>query len=237
MKPPIVQSRQGLTIAGGGPFSTAALKRALARGPDLVAADGGADRLLALGARPKAVIGDMDSISHAARASLGDTIHEIGEQATTDFDKVLRSVQGPFALALGFAGGRMDHGLAVLHGLVQHGVAEGGGWPVLVLGPKDLAFHAPPGREIVLKMRPGDPLSLFPLDRVQGESQGLEWPIKGLQFSPTGQIGTSNRVTGREVRLRIDGPGMLVIVPLARLDAALTALVPGYAAPQSSRGR
>ncbi|MFT4149884.1 MAG: thiamine diphosphokinase [Paracoccaceae bacterium] len=227
MKQAIVQSRKGVTIAGGGPFSARLLSRALLRAPCLVAADGGADRLLSLGEEPAAVIGDMDSISPAARQRLAGRLHEIGEQTTTDFDKVLQSVEAPFALALGFAGGRMDHGLAVMHGLVRQG-----GFPVLVLGPKDLAFHAPPGREMALHLQPGDPLSLFPLDGVTGESTGLEWPVKGLDFHPARVIGTSNRVTAPEVRLRFDGPGMLVILPLARLDAAISGLVPRYLRPR-----
>lgn len=237
MNRPILESASGLTVAGGGAISAAGLARARARAPVLVAADGGADRLLALGTEPQAVIGDMDSISAPARARLAGRIHELPEQATTDFDKVLRSVSAPFALALGFAGGRMDHGLAVMHGLVRHGIAGQGGWPVLVLGTRDFAFHAPPGQLLRLDMCRGDPFSLFPLDRVCGESRGLDWPISGLGFSPAGQIGTSNRVTEGPVELRIDQPGMLVILPIARLDAALSALVPGYAAPPSARGR
>lgn len=224
----IVQSRAGITVAGGGPFSRSLLARALMRAPVAVAADGGADRLLSMDCLPQAVVGDMDSISAGGQARLADRLHPIPEQATTDFDKALRSVAAPFALALGFAGGRMDHGLAVMHGLVRHT-----GFPVLVLGPKDLAFHAAPGVELCLRLRPGDPLSLFPMDAVTGDSAGLEWPIHGLAFHPARVIGTSNRVTAPAVRLRFDGPGMLVILPLSRLDAAISALVPQYLPPRS----
>lgn len=229
MNSPIVQYQDPVTIAGGGPFSPSVLDRALRRAPNLVAADGGADRLLSLGQEPLAVLGDMDSISDSARARLADRLHEITEQSTTDFDKVLRSVTAPFALALGFAGGRMDHGLAVMHGLTRHR-----DFPVFVIGAKDLAFHAPAGQDVHLQLRRGDPVSLFPLDAVQGQSDGLEWPIAGLNFHPARQIGTSNRATDAAVRLRFDGPGMLVILPLSRLDAAISALVPPYLRPQSS---
>jgi thiamine pyrophosphokinase len=37
-------------------------------------------------------------------------------------------------------------------------------------------------------------------------------------------IGTSNQVVARSVRLEFDGPGMLVILPRRRLDAAIAAL-------------
>jgi thiamine pyrophosphokinase len=38
-------------------------------------------------------------------------------------------------------------------------------------------------------------------------------------------IGTSNEVAEGPVQLRLDGPGMLAILPRGRLDAALTGLL------------
>lgn len=219
MNPVIVQSSDGVTLVGGAPVSAAAFRLALSRAPRLVAADGGADRALAAGHRPEAVIGDFDSISHAARASLGpDRLFPIAEQLTTDFDKVLRSVAAPFTLALGFTGARIDHGLAVFNTLVRQADRR-----CLVLGSRDVVFHCPP--ELDLRLSPGDRLSLFPMARVTGRSTGLEWPIDGLTLAPDGMIGTSNRVASRAVRLSVDGPGLLVILPRARLDAALRSLL------------
>lgn len=217
MNHPIVQSSEGVTFVGGGPVNGVLMREALARAPRLVAADGGADRALRLGHLPEAVIGDMDSISAAARARLAGRVFPLPEQATTDFDKVLRSVDAPFYLALGFAGARIDHGLAVFNALVRHADRR-----CIVIGPQDVVFHAPSRLELTL--RRGDRLSLFPMGRVRGESTGLEWPIGGIDFAPDAMIGTSNRVTDPRVRLRFDGAGMLVILPRARLDAALTAL-------------
>lgn len=220
MKSPIVQSLAGITLAGGGPFGRRDLGLCLARAPIAVAADGGADRLIRLGVMPKAVIGDFDSISDAARSWIPvENQYHVPEQSTTDFDKALRSIQAPFVLALGFAGARLDHGLAAMNTLARHPVRR-----CILVGPKDLAFAAPP--RLDLDLAPGDPLSLFPMAPVTGRSQGLEWPIAGLSFAPAGQIGTSNRVVARRVVLEFDGPGMLVILPRRRLDAVIRALVP-----------
>lgn len=219
MKSPIVQSTHGVTLAGGGPFTARDLVLALKRAPVAVAADSGADRLLRLGVAPQAVIGDMDSISAAARAAIpSDRQHLVAEQVTTDFDKALRLIEAPLVLALGFAGARMDHGLAALATLVAR--AER---PCILIGPKDLAFAAPP--RLVLDLSPGEPLSLFPMAQVTGRSEGLEWPISGIAFAPDGMIGTSNRVTARRVVLEFDRRGMLVILPRRRLDAAIRALL------------
>jgi thiamine pyrophosphokinase len=219
MNRPIVQSFGGITLVGGGPVSPAAIKAARIVAPVLVAADGGADRCLRAGMVPAAVIGDFDSISAHARGVLdAATLHPIAEQATTDFDKALRSVAAPFVLALGFTGARIDHQLAVFNVLVRRADQV-----CIVVGAKDVVFHAPP--HLTLPMRVGDRFSLFPMAPVTGHSQGLFWPIDGYDFTPAGITSTSNRVSERQVRLQMDGPGMLVILPRARLQVAINALV------------
>lgn len=224
-----VQSTEGVTLVGAGPVVRRDLAFALARAPGLVAADGGADRVLALGRIPQAVVGDMDSLSDAARARLGAAaIHLVPEQETTDFDKALRAVAAPFVLALGFLGGRVDHELAVLRGLVASGAR------CLCLGRQDVVMALPAGRTD-LALRAGDRLSLFPLAPVTGESAGLDWPIGGIGFAPAGRIGTSNRVTSGPVVLEMAGPGMLCILPRARADAALAAVRRG-GGPTDARG-
>ena len=218
MNSPIVQSTRGVTLAGGGPFSARDLKLALKRAPVAVAADSGADRLLRFGVIPEAVIGDMDSISAQARAEIPvERQHLVAEQVTTDFDKALRLIKAPLVLALGFAGARLDHGLAAFTTLIARSEQ-----PCILIGPQDVAFAAPPRLDLALK--PGEPLSLFPMAAVTGRSEGLEWPIAGISFAPDGMIGTSNRVVASRVMLEFDRRGMLVILPRRRLDAAIRAL-------------
>lgn len=213
MKHPIVDSLQGITLVGGGPVSAAALARARALAPRIVGADSGADRLLRLGVTPEAVIGDMDSLSASARVRLADRLFPIAEQDTTDFDKALRLIAAPFVLGLGFAGARADHGLAVLNTLARHPDRR-----CFIIGARDVIFLCPP--ELQLDLPRGTRLSLFPMGPVQGESEGLRWPLSGLDFAPDGMIGTSNEVSG-PVRLRMQAPKMLVILPVRYLRAAL----------------
>ena len=121
MTPKIVSSARGVTLVGGGPVQGRMLAMALRRAPVLVAADGGADRVLAAGHMPVAVIGDFDSLSVEGRRLIpADRQHMIAEQDSTDFDKALRSIAAPFVLALGFAGARIDHGLAVFNTLLRY---------------------------------------------------------------------------------------------------------------------
>jgi len=216
----IVDSPDGVTLVGGGPVQARLLGLALRRAPVLVAADGGADRALAAGHVPVAVIGDFDSLSAEARRRIPpDRQHRIAEQETTDFDKALRSIAAPFVLALGFAGARIDHSLAVFNTLLRHP-----GRVCIVLGAEDAVFLCPP--DLTLRLPVGDRLSLFPMGAVRGTSDGLRWPIDGIALAPDGLIGTSNAVSGPSVRLRVDAARLLVILPRQRLDAVLDALLP-----------
>jgi thiamine pyrophosphokinase len=221
----VVESDHGVTLVGGAPVSRAALALALAHAPRLVAADGGADRALQLGHVPEAVIGDLDSLSESAKLRLSGRLHRIEEQETTDFDKALRAIRAPFVLGLGFAGARLDHGLAVLNALARHPDRR-----CLILTGQDVAFLAPERMEMSLPV--GSRLSLFPLGPVTGTSEGLRWPIKGLRFAPGGVIGTSNQVAGARMRLAFDAPRMLVILPRARLRRVLDA----FSLPSPARG-
>ena len=216
----IVDSPDGVTLVGGGPVQARLLGMALRRAPVLVAADGGADRALAAGHVPVAVIGDFDSLSAEARRRIPpDRQHRIAEQETTDFDKALRSIAAPFVLALGFAGARIDHSLAVFNTLLRHP-----GRVCIVLGAEDAVFLCPP--DLTLRLPVGDRLSLFPMGAVRGTSDGLRWPIDGIALAPDGPIGTSNAVSAPTVRLRVDAARLLVILPRRRLDAVLDALLP-----------
>ena len=44
-------------------------------------------------------------------------------------------------------------------------------------------------------------------------SEGLRWPVAGLDFRPDGRIGTSNAALGGPVRIGFDAPRMLVVLP------------------------
>ncbi len=96
--------------------------------------------------------------------------------------------------------------------------------PVVLIGRRDICFHLP--RELRLELSPGTRVSLFPMAAVGGRSEGLRWPIEGLDFAPDGRIGTSNVTEAAELRLTMEGPGMLAIMPRAVLAPVVHALSP-----------
>ncbi|KPQ04805.1 MAG: thiamine pyrophosphokinase Thi80 [Rhodobacteraceae bacterium HLUCCA12] len=224
-------STTGITLLGGGDLARGRLTRALALAPDLVAVDGGADHALAHGVTPRLALGDFDSISAAARRTLGaERLLHLPSQDDTDFDKALAMVDAPLILALGFTGARLDHTLAGMSTLVRNPQAR-----VIVDSGADLCFLAPP--RLNLALTPGSRLSLFPLAPLRCESAGLVWPTSGLAFDPAGLIGTSNTVTQGPVSLVPERPAMLVMVPAEALDAVIAALRQAPAWAGSDRAR
>jgi thiamine pyrophosphokinase len=82
----------------------------------------------------------------------------------------------------------------------------------------------------------GTRVSLFPMDRVSGRSDGLRWPIDGLEFHPARRIGTSNEATGGLVAIEAHEPGLLVILPRETLSVVARAML-DPAAPRWRAGR
>ncbi|WP_245999138.1 thiamine diphosphokinase [Paracoccus methylarcula] len=205
-----------MTVVGGGAIRPVELMTALSLAPTMVAADGGADRALSLGQAPDWVIGDLDSISSAAREIIpAERIVHVAEQDSTDFSKCLTRIASPFVLAVGFSGLRLDHTLAVLTALVNIRRP-----PAIMLNSEDIVLVAPP--RLTLPLMPGTRVSLYPMGPARGVSTGLEWPIEGIDFAPGMRVGTSNRATGL-VTLRLEGQ-MLLILPRETLMTVLTAL-------------
>ncbi|TJZ93984.1 thiamine diphosphokinase [Paracoccus gahaiensis] len=211
-----VRDPRGVTVIGGGAVASEDLDGALAVAPLLVAADGGADRAHDLGRAPDWVIGDLDSISDAARARVpGGRLLEVAEQDSTDFAKCLGRIDAPLIMAVGFAGLRLDHTLAALTALVQPEAPR-----VVMLASEDVILACP--ARIDLPLPAGTRVSLFPMGPARGTSRGLEWPIDGIEMTPGGRVGTSNRALG-PVSLRIEGP-MLLMLPRDCLGVVLGAL-------------
>lgn len=214
----IVSKNEPITLIGGGDPDQISLSLALRHSSSLVAADGGADRALEFGFAPQAVIGDFDSVTENALAQIPpEQQHRIAEQDSTDFEKALREIEAPLVIGVGFTGARMDHQLAVFNTLVRFPDKR-----CLLLGAHEVVFLCPP--TFLLELPKGSTVSLFAMGAVEGVSDGLEWPIRGLHFAPDGQSGTSNIATG-PIELSVTAPKMLVMLPRAAFDITVEALL------------
>lgn len=202
----IVSKNEPITLVGGAPVGTKLLSEAIAIAPLTVAADGGAKVLLECDHDPLAVIGDMDSLPGDLQARIPENrIHHIAEQDSTDFEKCLSRITAPLIVGVGFLGGRIDHQMAVQSVLSRYAHHR-----CLLIGMYDAMCVVPP--QFALDLPVGTRVSLFPMAPTKIASQGLQWPTEGLQFSPSGQIGTSNRSTGKLI-LAPQNSATLIILP------------------------
>ena len=193
------------------------LDMALNLAPVSVAADGGADSLLAHGSDPVAVIGDMDSISKNLIGRISkDRFHAVEEQDSTDFEKCLQRISAPMVVGVGFLGARLDHQMATQTNLVRYAHIK-----CLLLGELDAVFVVPPDFSIDLPKNTR--ISLFPMGEVMIQSRGLQWSTNGLEFAPDAQIGTSN-VSAGPVCLKPSGPKMLAILPVSHANLIFASL-------------
>lgn len=211
----------GVTLVGGGVWQEGDLETALARAPHAVAADGGADRLDAIGRTPEAIVGDMDSLRDPDRWAGRTRLLRVTEQDSTDLGKCLYSIDAPFFVGVGFTGGRLDHTLAALDALAAMPDKR-----LVLIGAEDVIFAPPPVWRIALE--PGTRVSLWPLSPVTPvASAGLRWPVDGLALAAGERVGTSNEAIAPQVAITFDHPGAVMILPRDTLDAVLDSLEVG----------
>ena len=213
----IVHSIDPVVMVGGadlGPEEFNIMQKEVAT---FIGVDGGADHLLAHGIIPSAVIGDLDSISDAARTAFAGLLHHIPEQDTVDFEKALTNISAPLIYALGFAGGRLDHTLAVLHVMGRHAET-----PVILLSADD-ASAIVPAQGITLHLPFGTRVSLMPLADARVDATGLKWPIIDQAMHPMHFTSPSNTVAEETVKIHAMGP-VVVTVPRGQAQALAKAV-------------
>lgn len=182
----------------------------------VIAADGGARHLLALGLPPRAVIGDMDSASpeelarcEAAGAAI---LRHQPEKDETDLELALfYAVQqgADWIRVIGAMGGRLDQTLANVLLLTLPALV---GVDVQLVADRQSAVVLPAGTHH-LRGSEGDTLSLIPLGGAACgvTTTGLSYPLRDetLSFGPA--RGVSN-VFGAELASVFVAEGMLLAV-------------------------
>ena len=219
MKAQTISFPCAVTLVGGGALDAQMLAEATRLAPVLVAADGAADRLRALGMDPALIVGDMDSLQD--RASWDpEKVLALEEQDSTDFEKCLYSTSAPGYVAAGFTGRRVDHMLAAFHALLRYPDKR-----VVLLGEEEVIASLPAARTFDISVDPGAVVSIYPLLPVKGtHSRGLKWSVEGLEMAPGRQIGTSNEAVEDNISIGFDGPGAILMLERRYLGALFEAL-------------
>ncbi len=184
----------------GGAFEDAAYYRVCAAAADLVvAADGGAEFLLAQGIRPDVVVGDFDSLAaggvdRLAAAGVDVVRHQIRKDLTDGelaVDEVMRRGAGEIWLA--GALGALDHSLghlAILWRLAAQGVPASLVAPHLcasvMVAPQSVSLDAPRGTRVSLVPLGGDAVVSL---------SGLDYPLERGVLPRDACLGLGNCVT------------------------------------------
>jgi thiamine pyrophosphokinase len=176
-----------LVVANGDTPSLALMRELAARAALVVAADGGADRALACGIRPAFVVGDLDSVTAAARAELGGAAFvSAPDPDSTDLQKAVQFAVDRGATSIDIVcagGGRIDHELANLSLLT---LSRNG--PPVHLHDDSFEVSLVAG-ETVVDGPPGTVVSLLAIGQCLGvTTRGLRWDLQdyALAFSPYG---------------------------------------------------
>jgi thiamine pyrophosphokinase len=182
----------------------------------LVAADHGADTLLALGLVPHVLIGDMDSVTAETRAALEakgvETVVLPVAKDETDLEMALRLAAdrgaGRIDVFGALGGPRLDHLLGAVFLL-------GAPW----LRGRDVRLRHRlqdlwlVGGDTVVYGHFGDLVSLLPLSPAVDDvwTDGLSYPLRGERLLQAASRGVSNQMSGEQARIR-HGAGDLLLV-------------------------
>jgi thiamine pyrophosphokinase len=174
----------------------------------VVAADGGANRLLALGIEPDAAVGDFDSLLGSTRRRLGAArLHERAEPDRTDLEKAIEFAVESGATDVTVAGasvGRLDHVLGAVAVLLD--------WSDRVaIRLLDADFVTERVRDRASFRAPiGTLVSLFSPTVAHGvTTQGLRWALRDATL-PRGTLGVHNEVASNPVTVRVRSGELLL---------------------------
>jgi thiamine pyrophosphokinase len=205
-----------LIFVNGTVPDLATLRRWVRPDDDILAADGGAHHAVAMGLRPRVIVGDLDSVEAALVESLVAQGTELEKHPTakneTDLElaieRALRDGATEIVL-LGALGGRLDQSLANVLLMAQRD------WPapIHLVDANEIATVIHGGEQIVLEAAPGSTVSLLPLSaEVTGITYtGMLYPLENATLLLGSTRGVSNEVVSHPATVRI-GAGIALVI-------------------------
>ena len=194
-------------VVAGGEYPTAAQPLAvLQNAPLVVCCDGAADRHIATGRTPDAIVGDGDSISDENREKYAHLLHIVPEQESNDQTKAVRYLmeRGKRRIAIvGATGRREDHTIGNISLLIEYARAG-----CDVCSFTDHGVFIPCNGTSTHKCRKRQQVSIFSITAKDLSADGLLYPI--YDFNNWWQ-GTLNECTGDEFTINAQGEYLLFI--------------------------
>ena len=194
-------------VVAGGDYPTAPQPlEVLHNAPFVVCCDGAADRYIATGHVPDAIVGDGDSISAYNRTKYASRLHIVAEQETNDQTKAVNFLLGKgmrHIAIVGATGRREDHTIGTISLLIEYARAG-----AQVRSFTDHGVFIPCNGDTTLKCRKGQQVSIFSITAKNLSAEGLLYPI--YDFTNWWQ-GTLNECTGEEFTIHAEGEYLLFV--------------------------
>lgn len=189
-----------LILANGDEPSPELFEKLRGKCDYFIAADGGGNTAINLGSPPDVVIGDLDSFQQNASYK-GRVLYD-ADQETNDLEKALNHAlfhKANRVDVLGATGRRLDHtlkNLSVMQRFNRHFD------PLAYYDDRLCSLILP--RDFSISLPSNHPVSLFPLSgKVDGiVTEGLEYRLKDESLENGRRDGSSNRTTGKSIRIR-----------------------------------
>lgn len=203
-----MQTYQVLLIGNGEALPARYLRKLAKQANYILAADGGADKALKAGVEPDAVIGDLDSISTAARTHMGARVWHVPTQQNTDLEKAICWAVAHHItsmLVVGFVGDRWDFSIGNLLVLARYApqlelAAVGKGWRLVPL-TRSRQFDCTPGKRV----------SIIPLTTCHELTlAGLTYPLVRQTVHPGTTLTLSNQTTATDFCVSFTQGSLLV---------------------------
>jgi thiamine pyrophosphokinase len=194
-------------VVAGGDYPTATQPQKILSGAAfVVCCDGAADRYIATGKVPDAIVGDGDSISPGNREKYAHVLHCIAEQETNDQTKAIRFLKerGMHRIAIvGATGRREDHTIGNISLLMEY-MREG----LEVESFTDYGYFLPCKGTSTHNSRKGQQVSIFNMTARRLRADGLLYPI--YDFTNWWR-GTLNECTGDSFTIEAEGEYLLFV--------------------------
>lgn len=183
----------------------------------VVAADGGANRLIACGLRPDTTIGDLDSISAEIKENPGKMeILYRPSQKINDLEKALiycREQGAGRLIVLGVTGKRLDHAINNFSVLAKYDHL----FELQIFDRYSQIFLV--RERFNYTGNPQQVVSLIPLGKVNGiVTRGLKYPLKDESLEIGVREGASNAIVRKNFSIRIKSGLLLIFVNRMKAD-------------------
>lgn len=208
-----------VVLVAGGRAPAASWLASVAQLYPIWAVDRGADTCRAAAVIPEILLGDADSSAASSWQWLEELqvpmVRYPADKDYTDLQLALRELavrrSGAAVLLTGGWGGRFDHAWSNVFSLLQ--AADAGLNIAGLVDEAEAMFFLPGGQQLAIEfIQQPKTISLIPLTPVcrQVTSQGVHWPLSGVDLSMQAPAAISNRlaVDSQKIRVSINA-GML----------------------------